>query len=116
MTTKQHNVIQQLRGKALRESWALRWTAHQPFDGWHTLAECKGTDIDLWFEEVKTKNTPAKSICNLCPVKLSCGTMAWREERHEESVYGIRAGLGPKSRKEMYTWINKQPTQTSSTR
>lgn len=100
--------MQQLRTKAVRESQALRWVAHTPPIGWHHHAECKNTDIDLWFEEVKTKSTPAKSICGICPVKMSCGTVAFQEERHHEWVYGVRAGLGPTSRKHLYTWINNQ--------
>jgi hypothetical protein len=54
-----------------------------------TLASCKGRDPELWFPETIADAQAAIEICNSCPIKQLCGSVA--DSRREETV-GIWGG------------------------
>lgn len=69
---------------------------------WQVDAKCADSDVDPeWFYSVANNfvyKEKARSVCSKCPVRQQCLDTAFeQDDRH-----GIRAGLTPKARAELY--------------
>ena len=70
----------------------------EPLD-WQQKALCREVDPDLFFPEDGGVGA-AKKVCSLCPVKPQC--LEWAlGQSSDEDEYGILAGVGPRTRREM---------------
>lgn len=49
---------------------------------WQTLAACRGMDPNLFYPERGVNATPAKAVCEACPVTQECLS------------YGLMEGVG----------------------
>ena len=59
-------------------------------ENWQTRANCRDTDPDTMQPEVATRAEvmAAKAVCDGCPVKLQCKTLA----DEQAGAYGVHAG------------------------
>lgn len=74
-----------------------RWFPHLPDNGtgdWRTQALCTKSDGDRWFPDPGGTATPAKTICNQCPVQTQCLDQALTNNEN----FGIWGGLTPTER------------------
>ena len=60
---------------------------------WRKRANCKGSDIDLFYPEDDISFDKALEICKDCPVIEQCRNYGLRNER-----YGVHGGLTPKQK------------------
>lgn len=67
---------------------------------WSDQAQCKGTDVEMFFSDVGTKSQlrfkvlRAKEICSSCPVRVEC----LRHSVEHQEEYGIWGGLTAQER------------------
>lgn len=77
---------------------------------WDTQAACLGMDGELWFPAGYTtardrmQAADAISICKVCPVARECleDALAMERGNHKDGRHGIRGGLTPSSRFNVY--------------
>lgn len=67
---------------------------------WWRYAHCKGTRLDP-FGSSAGQQQFKEAHCNRCPVQQQCLKSALIEERYEHFAYGMRGGVGPKTRTKM---------------
>ncbi len=69
--------------------------AHAPSEWtWQAYAQCRGTNADVFFPSLEEDPTPAKRVCDACPVRLACLGFALRNGEK----YGIWGGLTERER------------------
>lgn len=72
---------------------------------WRDQAACLGMDVNIFYQDVKkggdAQYKDARSICNSCPVRISCLEDALHNEIPSET-FGMRGGLSAKQRIKLY--------------
>ena len=61
---------------------------------WQERGSCRGVDAELFFPASEEEASPAKAICETCPVRLAC--LAFAVERNER--FGVWGGLTERER------------------
>lgn len=74
----------------------------RPVD-WTQKAACRGIDPELFYLHKKASfydevTADLRALCGGCPVQVECLSATVREERHERSLFGFRAGLTDEER------------------
>ena len=71
---------------------------HRP--GWRELADCRGSDLDLWYSTAAASIDTARGYCHGCPVRALCLEDALDAEYGlpASKRFGTRAGLTPAER------------------
>jgi WhiB family redox-sensing transcriptional regulator len=70
-------------------------------DDWYALAECRGTDLAIFFPERGGSYERALDMCNNCPVSSECLEAAMDEELSTWGRFGMRGGLSASQRERL---------------
>jgi WhiB family redox-sensing transcriptional regulator len=76
---------------------AVKDLAGTPLPVWQELALCRETDPDAFFPENGASPRPAKRICGLCEVAVSC--LDYALSNNEQ--YGVWGGLDAPERRQL---------------
>lgn len=77
-----------------RQDWFDEVLNRRNLPPWHTVANCRGRDPDLFFVDNGENCTEAKLICAGCSVRQECLEYALETRQ----VAGLWGGLSPKQR------------------
>lgn len=84
---------------------------------WRDYAACIGVPTEFYFIEKQgsdggSETAMAKRICSTCPVRRQCLDAALYAERNvgPRLRFGIRGGLPPRKRAELWSRLQKQRT------
>lgn len=89
---------------------------------WREYAACIGVPTEFYFVDVKgsdggVETRMARKICESCPVRRQCLDAALYAERNvgPKLRFGIRGGLGPRQRANLWKNLQKQQSNKRCT-